>query len=56
MELKYPVKINDFFKVVFEGEKVTLKSAVLRGVSRSHKELTDFIKSGKVGYGINTGF
>ena len=56
MELKYPVKINDFFKVVFEGEKVTLKSAVLRGVSRSHKKLTDFIKSGKVGYGINTGF
>jgi histidine ammonia-lyase len=46
--------VGDFYKVLFEGEKVEIDAGALRRVSENYEFLKEFAK-GKVIYGINTG-
>lgn len=50
-----PLKIDDFYKVIYGGEKVAIGKETLGKVQRSYTFLKDFSKD-KVIYGINTGF
>ncbi len=49
------LNLNDFYKILFEGEKVDLDKEALRKVEKSYNFLEDFSKN-KVIYGINTCF
>ncbi|TYP74230.1 HAL/PAL/TAL family ammonia-lyase [Aquimarina intermedia] len=49
------LEINDFIKVIFENENVTIHDAVLNRVKESHEFLLSFSEN-KVIYGVNTGF
>ncbi len=49
------LKLEDFNKIIYEGEKIELDEAALNKVSESHEFLKEFSKD-KLIYGINTGF
>ncbi|MDF2436176.1 MAG: histidine ammonia-lyase [Bacteroidota bacterium] len=46
---------NDFYKILYTGEKIELDNAALTKVTESHEFLKSFSKN-KLIYGINTGF
>ncbi len=50
-----PLTSDDFFKILYQGEKIELDAAALKKVAESHEFLKDFSKN-KLIYGINTGF
>ncbi|MCK6650749.1 MAG: aromatic amino acid ammonia-lyase, partial [Bacteroidia bacterium] len=50
-----PLTSGDFFKILYQGEKIELDAAALKKVAESHEFLKDFSKN-KLIYGINTGF
>lgn len=49
------LNLNDFYKILFEGEKVDLDSEAIKKVEKSYNFLEEFSKN-KVIYGINTCF
>ncbi len=49
------LNLTDFYKILFEGEKVDLDSGALNKVQKNYDFLSDFSKN-KVIYGINTCF
>jgi histidine ammonia-lyase len=49
------LNLNDFYKILFEGEKVDLDLESVKKVEKNYKFLEDFSKN-KVIYGINTCF
>ncbi|WP_378187666.1 histidine ammonia-lyase [Aquimarina sp. W85] len=49
------LEIDDFIKVIFEDENVTIHDAILKQVRDSHEFLLSFSEN-KVIYGVNTGF
>lgn len=50
-----PLTANDFYNILYKGEKVALDTTALNRVIESHEFLKDFSKN-KLIYGINTGF
>ncbi len=50
-----PLTANDFYNILYKGEKVALDTTALNKVIESHEFLKDFSKN-KLIYGINTGF
>ncbi len=50
-----PLTADDFFKILYCGEKVELDETALNKVTESHEFLKSFSKN-KLIYGINTGF
>jgi histidine ammonia-lyase len=50
-----PLTANDFYKILYAGEKIDLDKAALSKVNESHEFLKEFSKN-KLIYGINTGF
>src|SRR6218665_1387772 len=52
---KKPLTANDFYKILYTGEKIDLDAAALNKVTESHEFLKSFSKN-KLIYGINTGF
>ena len=55
MQLKNNLKIEDFQRVVFEGEKIELDENLIKKVEESFQFLKEFSEK-KVIYGVNTGF
>lgn len=55
IELKNFLVLEDFQKIIFEGEKLNLSEDLKKRVSESHQFLMNFSKE-KVIYGVNTGF
>ncbi len=51
-----PITIEDVVRVARQGTKVTLSQSALRKVARSRTILESVVKSGKIVYGVNTGF
>lgn len=49
------LNLNDFYKILFEGEKIDLDTKALKKVQNNYDFLEDFSKN-KVIYGINTCF
>lgn len=52
---KQALTANDFYKILYTGEKIELDEAQLAKVNESHEFLKEFSKN-KLIYGINTGF
>jgi len=52
---KQPLTANDFYKILYTGEKIDLEPSALTKVTESHEFLKSFSKN-KLIYGINTGF
>jgi histidine ammonia-lyase len=50
-----PLTAGDFYKILYQGEKVELDAAAYKKVAQSHEFLKKFSKN-KLIYGINTGF
>lgn len=50
-----PLTADDFYRILYKGEKVELDAAALKKVNQSHDFLKKFSKN-KLIYGINTGF
>ena len=50
-----PLTANNFFKILYVGEKIELDPLALIKVNDSHEFLKTFSKN-KLIYGINTGF
>lgn len=50
-----PLTAGDFYKILYQGEKVELDTAAYKKVAQSHEFLKKFSKN-KLIYGINTGF
>jgi len=55
IELTNPITLEDFYQVLFEGQKISLPQHVSDKVSQSHHFLKQFAKD-KIIYGVNTGF
>ncbi|MBN2668472.1 MAG: aromatic amino acid lyase [Bacteroidales bacterium] len=49
-----PLSVGDFYRVLFENEKVQISASALDKVQKSHDFLKSFAKN-KIIYGINTG-
>ncbi len=49
------LKSDDFYKIIFKGEKIEIDEKALRKVNESYLFLNEFSKD-KIIYGINTGF
>ena len=48
------ISVNDFQKIIFGSEKITIASQAKERVRKSHSFLESFYKD-KIIYGINTG-
>lgn len=55
IELTNPITLEDFYKVLFDGQQIVLPSRVSAVVNQSHTFLKQFAKD-KIIYGVNTGF
>ncbi len=53
--LKNKLEINDFLRVIFGKEELTIDQSIINRVEESYNFLEDFSKN-KVIYGVNTGF
>lgn len=54
-EIKGKLGIDEFYKVIFKNESISIDEAVFETVERSFEFLKEFSKN-KVIYGVNTGF
>ncbi len=55
LTVKNKLEINDFVRVIFNNEKLTIDQSIIDRVEESYKFLEEFSKN-KVIYGVNTGF
>jgi len=56
IKLKNNISIQDYYKIVYEGEKIEIDSSCMENVRKSREIVEDLVENGSIVYGLTTGF